>query len=238
MSEEVAFFTLYGSLVRAGPGTPEEVDWAMSLLNPGPDGTICDAGCGPGADLPALLSHVPEGRVVGIEAHAPFVERMQAAFSDEPRITARVGDMADLGGSFDAIWCAGALYFLGVTEGLEAFKPSLAWGGGVAFSEPCWFTDNPSPAAEAFWGDYDGITTHKGLMDKVWAAGFDPIGDQPVSDAAWEAYYTPMERRIAELRDDAGPELSKVLDEAELEIARWRAAREETGYLLVVAVPR
>lgn len=238
MSQNDAFFELYGSLPRAGPGLPEDVDWAVSLLNPPPGGMICDAGCGPGADLATLASHVPEGRVVGIDAHAPFIEHIQATYSDVPRISARRGDMADPGGPYDMIWCAGALYFLGVTEGLEAFRPALNWGGGVAFSEPCWFTDRPSPDAERLWGDYDGITTRKGLLDKVWTAGYEPIGDRPLSDAAWEAYYSPMERRIAELRPGASDALSQVLDEAEQEMARWRAAKADTGYLLVVAVPR
>ena len=55
-------------------------------------------------------------------------------------------DPADLG-PFDLIWCAGAVYFEGITECLQAWAPALKPGGAVAFSEVCWFTDTPDPGA-------------------------------------------------------------------------------------------
>ena len=72
----------------------------------------------------------------------------------------------------------------------------------------------------------------------VASAGFDTLASRPLSDAAWEAYYAPMEARIAALRPTADAELLAVLDEGEQEISGWRAHREETGYWLSVVKPR
>ena len=233
-----AFFEVHKDLPREGPGEPADIDWAMGLIRPAPDAAICDAGSGPGGDVPALLAHVPEGRVVAVDTHAPFIEQARTRFAGEPRVEPRVGDFSALGGPFDVIWCAGALYFLGVGEGLRAFRPALAEGGAVAFSYPCHFTDAPSDTAVAFWAE-EGLTApaRDDLFDQVRAAGFEPLGDRPIGPAAWEAYYGPMEARIARLRPGAGPDLSKALDEAEAEIAAWRAIKDETGYLLIVARP-
>ena len=233
-----AFFALHRDLPREGPGEPADIDWAMRLIRPAPDAVICDAGSGPGGDVPALLAHVPRGRVVAVDAHAPFVEQARTRFAADPRVEARVGDLAAPGGPFDVIWCAGALYFPGVAGGLAAFRPALAEGGAVAFTYPCHFSDPPSAAARAFWeGEGLEIPTRDALLGMTQTAGFTPLGDRPLGPAAWEAYYGPMDARIAALRPRAGPDLAEVLDGAEAEIAAWRAVRDETGYLLIAARP-
>src|SRR5690606_40444559 len=47
------------------------------------------------------------------------------------RVTVREGDMAEVTGPYDFIWCAGGIYFLGVTEGLRIWRRALAPGGRV-----------------------------------------------------------------------------------------------------------
>ena len=54
---------------------------------------------------------------------------------------------------------------------------------------------------------------------------------------AWEAYYIPMAKRIEKLRPGATGALAAALDEAEREIARWRAAPSEIAYALMVVAP-
>ncbi len=78
--------------------------------------------------------------------------------------------MGVLTGPFDLIWSAGALYFLGVTDGLTGWRAALAPGGAVAFSEPCFFTDTPSDAARAFWDGYpdDRCRGHRGTGPRCW----------------------------------------------------------------------
>ncbi len=230
------FFRLHDQLPREGPGDRGSLDRALDLVGLRPDAVIYDVGCGPGGDVAGLLAHVPRGRVVAIDLHAPFIDQLRARFADEPRVEGRVGSMADLEGPIDLVWCAGALYFFGTVAGLRAFRGALAPGGAVVFSAPCWFVDEPSDTARAFWDGEDAdVVGREALLAQVREAGFEPVADWPLPDEGWEAYYGPMEARIASLRPGASPELDEVLDAGEREIAGWRAARRETGYLVVVA---
>lgn len=233
-----AFFMLYDELPRAGPGDRESLDWALDLAGVPDDGTICDAGCGPGADIEGILAHLPKGRVEAVEMHPHYAARAAARFAADPRVRVRQGDMGTLTGPFDLIWSAGALYFLGVTEGLTRWRSALAPGGAVAFSEACWFTDRPSDRARAFWArEYPQMTDEAGIAAQVAAADYRVLDLRRLPDAAWENYFGPMQARIAALRPGADAALAGVLDAATEEIATWRAARAEYGYLLIVARP-
>lgn len=240
MSE--AFFTLYEGLPRQGPGEPEDVAWAAEVAGVARDARICDAGSGAGGDVAALLAAAPEGHVTAIDSHAPFIEALSARFAGDRRVTGVVGSMGRLPGTYDFIWSAGAVYFLGVTEALTAWADALAPGGAVAFSEPCLFAADPSSEAVALWEGYPGLSDAAGIGDRVRAAGFETLASRRLSDAAWEAYFRPMEARIGELsaREAARPggDLAEVLAAARTEIATWRRVRRETGYLLSVVRPR
>jgi len=233
-----AFFTLHHDLPREGPGLAEDVAFALSLAAPGPGAVICDAGAGPGGDIAALLAGAPDAALVAVDRHPGFVGTMRARFADEPRVTVVQADMANLANlaaaPFDLIWCAGALYFLGIGPGLAAFGQALRPGGVVAFSEPCHFVPEPSQAARDFWDGYEPADADT-LVDRVRAEGWTVLGTRPVADAGWEAYYRPLEERIAALRPNAGAGLTEMLDSAAEEAATWRRVRGETGYLLIVA---
>ncbi len=233
MTDWDAFFRLHEGLDRQGPGTPADVAWALATART-PDGArILDAGCGAGADLPALLAY-PGATVTAVDTHAPFIDTVRRRF---PQVTAFTGSMADSHGPFDLIWCAGALYFLGITEGLRAFAPKLASGGAVAFSEPVWTVDTPPDGAYAHWAEYPAISHLDGLEARVAAADFVIEGTRLLLPEAWAAYYDPMVARIAELRPDADPTLSAALDASEAEIAGWRAHGDSFTYALLVVRP-
>ncbi len=242
MTDELAppeFFQLHADLPREGPGETADVAWVAEIAGLRPDARICDAASGPGGDIGALLRAAPDGHVTAIDAYGPFIEAAAERFRDNPRVTLQTGDMAELTGPFDFIWCAGAVYFLGIERALTLWRDALAEGGAIAFSEPCFFVDDPSEGAQAFWGG-EGVTVvnAKGIEAQIAAAGFDVLATRPLSDVAWEGYYRPMEARVAQLRPGADANLSAVLDEAEAEIAGWRAHKAETGYLLAVVRPR
>lgn len=232
-----AFFTLHADLPREGPGETADVAWAAETAGIGPDARILDAACGPGGDIGALLRAAPMGHVTAIDLHAPFIEAARARWGADPRVTLMTGDMTDPSGPFDVIWCAGAVYFLGIEAALRAWAPRLAPGGVIAFSEPCLFTDTPSEGAIAFWEGYARLTDATGIAAQVAAAGFTTLATRAVGDIGWESYFRPMEARIAKLRPGADAALASVLDEAEAEIALWRAHRAETGYLLSLVRP-
>lgn len=232
-----AFFQLHRGLPREGPGLPGDVAWAADQARVKKDARICDAACGPGADIEALLAAAPEGHVTALDKVEHFVKAARARHAGQRRCSIRQGDMAEIEGPFDFIWCAGAIYFLGVRAALEQWKPALASGGAVAFSQVCWFTDNPSEAARAGWAGYPDMTDEAGVLTAVKAAGYECLAQKRLSDAAWEAYFQPIDARIAALRATATDALHAVLDEAEAEAALWRRERASFGYLLCVVRP-
>lgn len=231
-----AFFRLHDGLPREGPGDPADVARAARAVGARPVSRVADMGAGPGGDTGLLLASFPEALVTAVDAHPPFIEALRARYPKEPRLTAIAGDMALVDGPFDLIWCAGALYFLGLDAGLATLRDKLAPGGVLAFSHPCHFTDTPSPEALAFWAGEDAtVGTRPALLAAVARAGFTVLDDWPVSEAGWTLYYAPLMARIAALREGADAALAKVLDENEAEYAAWRKARAETGYRMVVA---
>lgn len=232
-----SFFVVHQDLPREGPGSPEDVAWALQLANLQGKASICDAGAGPGSDSAELLK-LADANVVAVETHAGFVSQARARLSGEPRFRAEERSMAEVAdlpdAPFDLIWCAGALYFLGIEGGLQVFAKALKPGGVVAFSEPCYFVETPSEHARAFWEGY-GTRRCDAILDAVVAQGYEVLGHRKISEEGWEAYYQPMEARIAKLRTGADDRLREMLDICAQEAHHWREVRAETGYLLVVA---
>lgn len=237
MVDMATFFRLHDGLPREGPGSASDVLWAASLACTPRDASVLDAGCGPGGDVSALLSLVPDGRVLAVDSHPGFIADLNDRFGNDPRVHARTGDMMDAPGPFDLIWCAGAIYFVGVTKALQNWRPALTSGGAIAFSQACLFKPNPPAVVDAvFEGMPVGDAAH--IQAEVDAAGYELIASRPVSDDGWEAYFEPQEARIAQLRPGADVALTEVLDAAASEIAAWRAHRDQFGYLLCVARPK
>lgn len=232
-----AFFEVHKDLPREGPGAPEDVAWALELAALPEGASICDAAAGPGGDVPALLA-APGARVVAFDRSEAFVAQMRTRLAGNEAVTVCTADMAGIAtlpqAPFDMIWCAGALYFLGLEEGLGVMADALKPGGVLAFSEPCFFAEQPDTAARAFWEGYP-TRDMGGILAAVSAAGLQVLGSRKVADAGWEAYYQPMEARIAALRPGAEARLTAMLDLCAQEAATWRQVRDQTGYLLTVA---
>lgn len=242
MSEEwdrESFFRLHADLPREGPGETADVAWAAEVANVPASARILDAASGPGGDIGALLRAAPDGHITAIDLHAPFIEAARTRWQHDPRVSLRVGDMSVPKGPFDLIWCAGAVYFLGIEAALTAWRDALSPGGVVAFSEPCFFTDAPTDAARAFWdGEGLEIGTAERIAQRVDAAGFETLATRALSDVAWESYFRPLEDRIARLRPAADARLVAVIDKAASEYKEWQACKRETGYLLSVVRPK
>jgi trans-aconitate methyltransferase len=236
---QTAFFTLHRDLPREGPGEAADIAWATALAGIGPKAQLADVGCGPGADIAALLEAAPQGQVTALDKTPHFIDEARARWQDDGRVTLLKADMAAIRNRYDMIWCAGAIYFLGTTEALTAWRKSLTKGGVVAFTEMCWFTDLPSDVPKELWSrDYPGMTNDAGIRARVEAAGYEVLGTRRISDQAWENYFTPIDARIAALRPTADDTLTGVLDEAVEEAACWRTYRDEYGYVVYVVRPK
>ncbi|WP_299140805.1 methyltransferase domain-containing protein [uncultured Tateyamaria sp.] len=238
--EWAAFLEVHKGLPRQGPGLPDDVAWAVDAIGLSGAVDVFDAACGPGADTMTLARLLPEARITAVDTTLSFVEQAQAQLADDAdRVSVRCDDMASPDGSYDLIWCAGALYFLGVTEGLRGWRRALRPGGHVVFSEPVLLDPAPSAEVIAFWSDYPHITDLSGIEARVTAAGFQTHAHRMIVGAPWEAYYKPMQARIDLLRQsDPDPQVARALDENQLEIDRWRAARDQIAYALLIVSPQ
>lgn len=230
---------------RQGPGLPGDVLWALSVLGCSGRLRVCDAGAGPGADTETLAAALPEARITAVEISAPLAAEARARLAPyAPRVEVVEADMAALAGPCDLIWSAGALYFLGVAEGLRAWRDALAPGGAVAFSEPVLL---PGPETEAereavarFWTEYPGLTDLAGIAARVAQAGFAMVAHRLIVGEAWRLYYQAMAARCDELEAGAAkgdPALAAVVTAAREEIGLWQSAPDRIAYALILARP-
>ncbi len=232
-----AFHRLYSGLDREGPGLPEDVHWALHRLDMSGAVRVCDAACGSGADTRTLGEALPEARIEAVEKMRHLAEEAAARTADLSNVAVRSGDMAEITGPYDLIWSAGALYFLGVTEGLRMWKDALARGGVVAFSEPERTQAEGDAAEEAFWAGYPALTDMDGIRAWVEAAGYEVTDSRRIIGAPWKAYYRSLAARIVDLSDDSDPEMQAVLADSWQEVAHWRAATDKIAYALILARP-
>ena len=233
-----AFFTLHQDLPREGPGSRADLDWACKRAELRSDAKILDAGCGPGADIDGLLAHAPDGHVTAVDAHGPFVAQARAMHGDDPRVTFITGDMAKVEGPFDFIWCAGALYFLGLENGLEVMAEKLAPGGTIAFSHLLFIVAHPDPELrDILKAEVPDIAGPAELKTRIKAAGFDLMGARTLPNSSWDAYYGPMAERIAKLRPGADAELTQILDNNEAEMGLRARFPNQFSYSLSLVRP-
>lgn len=242
-----AFMDIYGGLPRAGPGGDEHTRRALSLV-PGPTpSTVLDLGCGPGAQTRCLAQALPEARILALDALVAMVEEANRRLADvgvDGRAEARVGDMAEppvTAGSQDLIWCEGAIYFLGVTEALLAWRPLLRPGATVVFTEPIWLTASPPPEVHDWWlAEYPAITDAAGLRARVDAAGYRTAASFVLPASAWwDEYYEPMQGRVEEVRRERPRDLAaaEAVRAAETEIDMFKRFSDHYSYTFSVVQP-
>ena len=232
-----AFSTLHRNLPREGPGEPADIEWLGRQISLPEGARICDLACGPGPDIGPLLQLAPEATVVAIDHNPQYLGEAAEEWAGDWRVDLRLGDMADPGGPYDLIWCAGGVYFLGITEALERWRDSLAPGGVIAFTEPCFWRDPPSEVVAHIWSGYPAMSGEAGIRARIEAADYEVIATRRLADSAWQAYYGPLLERMNALYEGADEDLLEVLRAAAAEIAAWDEYGDEFGYLLSVVRP-
>ena len=240
MTPSEAFFTIHRDLPREGPGLPEDVLWALYVAGTPEHARICDAACGPGADTVTLAEARPDARIDAVDLQAHFLDAARARCQRHgDRVRFRQTDYTSLPGDYDLIWCAGAMYFEGMETVLDAWRHRLLPGGRVAFSEPAWVSEPPSPEAQAFWSAEGHVEGLSSLCKRLGQAGWHILGQRWLIGAPWEAYYAPMKDRLGMLRaQDPNEAVAGAIDEAQQEITHWETAPDQIAYVLFVVEPR
>ena len=242
------FFDLHSGLPREGPGSRESTERALRLAGELPKAAkVLDIACGPGRQTLDLAELLPEAEILAVDNHPPFVaevNRRARARGVGGRVKAVCGDMTALAfapAGFDLVWCEGAAYIMGVANALHAWKPLLKVGGKLALSEAVWLRADPPEAVRRMWDEgYPDMADVAACRALVRDCGYRLLGDFVLPERAWwDDYYTPIERRLAELAPKyAGDPVGEaVLREAREEIELYRNHADSYGYAFFVMAP-
>lgn len=225
-------FEIMSGLPRQGPGDATCTRHALEAVpNVGPHTRLLDIGCGTGSQTRVLLEHSP-ARVLAIDNHRPFIEELnlearRLGLAD--RLEARVADMRALDfppGSFDVVWCEGAVYNVGFETALREWRRLLLPGGHLAITEVCWTTSDPPQECVAFWNqEYPSIRNVPVLLRTVETCDYDCIAQFPIPQSAWwDDYYRPLQQNVTAFRDRHRREADaqQVADGVQQEIDIWR----------------
>ncbi|MCA9649221.1 MAG: class I SAM-dependent methyltransferase [Myxococcales bacterium] len=237
------FFEVYEPLPRQGPGSRASAARALALCRELPSSPrVLDLGCGAGGQT-LHLAELSAGTIVAIDRHAPSIERLRVAAAARglgERIQARVGDIGRPSHepeSFDLLWSEGALYNIGIEEALRLYHEPLRRGGYFVLTEAVWRREDPPPEPRQSFAEYAGMGWARDVVAKIDASPWSLVDHFTLPDSDWwDDFYTPMERRIAELRDryEGDAEALAVLDEIAKEPEMHRQHSGYYGYELFV----
>jgi SAM-dependent methyltransferase len=234
------FFEVFSGLPRQGPGDAASTLRALALV-PGirAGARVLDIGCGSGLQTRVLAQH-SAAHFVAIDNHVPFIEELKRhahACGLADRIDACVGDMRNLElppGSFDVIWCEGAIYAIGFETGLREWRRFLVPGGYLALTEVCWTKRDAPEECLAFWSrEYSAIRETSLLLEAIAQAGYETVGHFPLPRSAWwDDYYRPLEQNLGDFRERHAGELDaqELADQIQREIDIWQAYSDFYGY--------
>ena len=201
------FFEVHSRLPREGPGDEKSLRRALGLISGLPDHPrILDIGCGPGQQT-LDLAKVTGGLVVGLDNHLPFVQDLAGKVKAgrlQGRLLAVRGDMNQLGfqpRTLDLIWSEGAAYQMGFAKALSSWKQFLEPGGWLAVTEAVWLKPGPPEPVRKLWEEYPDIKDIPANLALIAECGYEIAGHFTLPESAWwEHYYTPLEKRLGELR--------------------------------------
>jgi hypothetical protein len=136
--------------------------------------------------------------------------------------------------NFDVIWSEGAIFAIGFENALHAWKPLLRSEGYMAISELVWFTEEaPQEIRDFFQKQYPDMKFYQDIYPMIESAGYRMIDYFQLPDESWWTdYYTPAEKKIAEMRQryQSNKAAQTFLDTFQIEIEMHRKYSRYYGY--------
>jgi ubiquinone/menaquinone biosynthesis C-methylase UbiE len=147
---------------------------------------ILDIGCGSG--VPTMgLPRLSNGQIIGLDVDQSLLDKLtrkaeEAGLSD--RVKTLKCSMLELDfpdESFDVIWAEGSISTIGFERGLKEWRRFLKTNGFLVV--------------------HDEITNLTQKLEQISSCGYDLLGHFTLpGDTWWTEYYSPLEKRINEIR--------------------------------------
>lgn len=235
------FYEMFdASLPRLGAGneasTKRALNTMLAAMSQGTGGPvlnptrILDIGCGNGTQTVCLAKHA--GRpILAVDNHQPFLDELKrraAAAGVSGKIEVLQRDMRTLtkdDGPFDLIWSEGAIFIVGFREGLAAWHPLLAPGGGLAVSEMAWLRSDPPAECRQFFAQvHPAMADVAAHLAAIEACGYEILDHFAEPESAWWEFYHPLEARLRSLRKRYAADAEKlaVIESIQAEIDIYR----------------
>ena len=231
---------------RQGPGGDDETRLAIELsgLKGSPNLEIADMGCGTGASTRVLAREL-DARITAVDFLPDFLNELKIAAVRKnlgDRIETLVASMNALpfkAHSLDAIWAEGAIYNMGFTEGIKAWRHFLKPGGILAVSELTWLTQKRPVDLEQHWlQEYPEVDTASAKIAILEENGFSPMGYFVLPKRCWlENYYRPLQARFSDFlsRHDNSGAAAAIVAAEQLEISLYERHSSFVSYGYYVA---
>ncbi|MGB9006714.1 MAG: hypothetical protein WCB96_13405, partial [Candidatus Aminicenantales bacterium] len=122
---------------------------------------------------------------------------------------------------------------MGFAQALRAWKAFLKPGGSLAVTEAVWLRmDAPEPV-RWLWEEYPDLKDTQANLAIISECGYEVAGRFTLPESAWrDHYYTPLEKRLAELPSvyAANREAQDILAYRQNEIDIYRQHSDYYGY--------
>ncbi len=235
---------------RQGPGSDGETRRALELarLDRNAELRVADIGCGTGASTLVLAGELPRAHITAVDIFPEFLDILAGQAREAgaaERIETRAESMDALSfeaDSLDLIWSEGAIYNMGFSDGIKAWKPFLRPGGVLAVSEITWLRPDPPKEIRVHWDtEYPEIATAPEKITILEHAGYDILGYLILPPSTWiDNYYEPTEGRIPAFleRHANHPDAAELVEMERREADLYRRYREWFSYGFYVARKR
>jgi ubiquinone/menaquinone biosynthesis C-methylase UbiE len=198
---------IHKDMPRQGSGRDKYTQKAYNMIPEIKQPKILDIGCGPGMQT-IKLAKLSGGKVTGIDIVQQFLDQFQQLIDKEnlnDRVKAINQSMEDIKfpeGFFDIIWAEGSIFIMGFEKGLSEWKKYIKAEGYLAVHEMAWLQKNPPKEISDYWKRvYPNIATIEKNLKIIEKCKYKVIGYFPLpEDAWWDLYYTPLEKRLKNLR--------------------------------------
>ena len=207
MMDEI-FYEVFSNLPRQGPG---DVCISLEALKSIPFSNseirMTDIGCGTGFQTLYLAQHI-KGSILAIDNHQPYLDELQQkaeAVGLDSVIKVQLGDMDALDlptEYFDLLWSEGAIYIMGMENGLQNWRKFIKPQGYIVFSDVCWLKPNPPAELADFWNsEVPDMMDVRQIRELIKENNYTLTNEFLLPESSWvNNYYYPLSLNVARLR--------------------------------------